>query len=147
MLFRSKYAYRGGNALLQMTSLLQYSIFTFVKVPSNILIQVALRTNPLGATLNSIWHTYNYYGNLDKFYKKYKIGKYGQTASETTSPNALNQIAPEQRIETTGQRKALPFTSTQALVTTTNQIDVFDSDEVDSPNTKDAIRKIGRAHV
>lgn len=135
-----KYAYRGANALVQMASILQYTVFPFVKVPSNILIQIAVRTNPLGAILNSVWHSNTYYKNLDKFYKKYKIGKYAQTVIDLSS-QPTSDISTERAIETTSERLGLPFTSTQSIVTTNKGVDVFDEEDFDSPRSKDNIRK------
>jgi hypothetical protein len=127
-----KYGYRAANAILQGANVAQWTIFPFPQIPSNILLQIVARSNPLGAALNSVYLGFLYYKNLNNFYKKYKIGKHAENVEETPQDVATAGMLPSQ--------KALPSAGSQSLVTTTNGIDIFEAEDIDSPGTKDQMR-------
>ena len=128
-----KYGYRGVNALIQAANVAQWTVFPFPQIPSNILIQIMARTNPMGAILNSIYTGYQYYDNLGKFYAKYGIGKSTQTPSQPGAPNATQSpMLPSQR--------TLPSGGSQSLVTTTTGVDIYDNLDIDTPEVRDQVR-------
>ena len=68
-------AYAGNmalNGILQSLNLAQWAVFPFVKVPSNIMIQILARTNPVGAFVSSLYQTVGYSKMLKDFNKKYQ---------------------------------------------------------------------------
>lgn len=70
-----KGAYAGNmamNALLQTLNVAQWAVLPFVKVPSNIMIQILARTNPIGAFVSSIYHSVAYSKMVEDFNKKYE---------------------------------------------------------------------------
>lgn len=127
-----KYGYRAANAILQAANVVQWTVFPFPQIPSNILLQIVARSNPLGATLNSVYLGFLYYKNLNDFYKKYKIGKHAENVDETPQDVATAGMLPSQR--------ALPSGGSQSLVTSTTSVDIFEAEDIDSPASKDQIR-------
>jgi hypothetical protein len=134
-----KWGYRGLNALIQSLNILQWTFFTFPKVPSNIILQILTRTNPIGALPNSVYTFFIYNKKLNDFYKKYKLDAYANQENSTASSAPVEANSPM-----LPSQKALPFTSTTAVATTTNEIDTFSVEEIDSPKTKDKIRQAKR---
>lgn len=126
-----KYGYRAANAVLQVAYVAQWTLVPFPQIPSNILMQIVLRSNPLGAILNSTYLGFNYYKDLKQFYEKYKIGKYAELLADSPQDSSSAAMLPSQ--------KTLPFGGTQSVVTTTDGVSIFDTEEIDTPATKDQI--------
>jgi hypothetical protein len=70
-----KLGYGSLNAGLQLANIVQWTVFPFVKVPTNILYAVLTKTNPLGAAVQSVYDGILYQRELSKFYAKYDLGK------------------------------------------------------------------------
>jgi hypothetical protein len=123
-----------ANATVQALNVAQWTMFIFAKVPSNILMQILLRSNPIGATLNTAYMAFMHNKAKNDFYKKYNIGKeVPETEQAVTPTDQQNLLLPSQ--------KALPSAGSQAVTTTSQALETTQEVELDSPTTKEQIRK------
>ena len=82
--------YMAGNAVAQAANLAQGSIFPFIKVPSNIMIQLLTKINMTGASVNAVWQSLAYGQQIIEFNKKY--GTKMNEANTIMSSNDKDQI-------------------------------------------------------
>jgi hypothetical protein len=82
--------YMAGNAVAQSLNLAQGSIFPFIKVPSNIMIQLLTKINMTGASVNAVWQSLAYGQQIIEFNKKY--GTKMNEANTIMSSNDKDQI-------------------------------------------------------
>jgi hypothetical protein len=82
--------YMAGNAVAQAANLAQGSIFPFIKVPSNIMIQLLTKINMTGASVNAVWQSLAYGQQITDFNKKY--GTKMNEANTIMSSNDKDQI-------------------------------------------------------
>ena len=82
--------YMTGNAVAQAANLAQGSIFPFIKVPSNIMIQLLTKINMTGASVNAVWQSLAYGQQISEFNKKY--GTKMNEANTIMSSNDKDQI-------------------------------------------------------
>lgn len=107
----TEFAYRTANVGVQVADVFQWSLFPFVTVPSNIILQILARTNPAGALVSSTYRAYMYNQSLKDFYKKYGI------TSKSTSKDS------------------------QSLPSGQTDVEVYTGDDISSPTVQDDINK------
>jgi hypothetical protein len=123
-----------ANATVQALNVAQWTMFIFAKVPSNILMQILLRSNPIGATLNTAYMAFMHNKAKNDFYKKYNIGKEVPETEQIVTPT-------EQQNPSLPAQKTLPSAGSQAVTTTSKALETTQEVELDSPTTKEQIRK------
>ena len=123
-----------ANATVQALNVAQWTMFIFAKVPSNILMQILLRSNPIGATLNTAYMAFMHNKAKNDFYKKYNIGKEVPEAEQIVTPT-------DQQNPSLPAQKTLPSAGSQAVTTTSKALETTQEVELDSPTTKEQIRK------
>jgi hypothetical protein len=117
-----KLGYGSLNAAIQLGNIAQWTVFPFVKVPTNILYAILTKTNPLGAAIHSVYTGIVYQKELSKFYAKYNLGK-GQV---TPTTNSLEMAArPSAQEGLNAPQETLP--------------EVVENIEIESPDMQDQL--------
>lgn len=106
-----KFAYAGNlalNGLLQSLNVAQWAVFPFVKVPSNIMIQILARTNPAGAAVSSLYHAVGYSKMVEDFNKKYSTQLSNLADTSTTGQEIVLSASDNDQI--TRKKKGMSIT-------------------------------------
>ena len=104
-------AYAGNialNGLLQTLNVAQWSVFPFVKVPSNIMIQILARTNPIGAFVSSVYQSVGYSKMLKDFNTKYSMNLSDPTATEAIGSEVMLSASDNDQV--TRKKKGMSIT-------------------------------------
>lgn len=129
-----QFLWGSANAAVQALNVAQWTMFIFAKVPSNIVLQILVRSNPIGATLNTAYMAFMHNKAKNDFYKKYNIGKEVLEVEQVVTPT-------DQQNPSLPSQKTLPFAGSQSVTTTSKALETTEEVELDSPTTKEQIRK------